>query len=78
MRSPAMKGIRDLRYFIALLGFFSFFIGFLYNDMMSIPLQLFSSCYDTNLNKKALLQPAAQILVKSNCVYPFGVDYKWF
>jgi len=80
MKNSVMKIFRDYRYFISLLGFFSFFIGFVYNDMMSIPLQLCSSCYETyaNSKKSPLLLPPASVISKSNCVYPFGFDYKWF
>ena len=38
MKKSDMRAIWDMRYMVALMGFFSFFIGFLYNDFMSIPL----------------------------------------
>lgn len=38
MKTPELKLIREIWYLIALLGFFSFFAGLLYNDFMSIPL----------------------------------------
>lgn len=47
MKKSDMKSIRNLRYIIALMGFFAFFIGFLYNDFMSIPLQVSNSCFIT-------------------------------
>ena len=36
-----------IRYLLLLMGFYAFFCGFIYNDMMSIPLNLFGSCYQT-------------------------------
>lgn len=33
------------RYLLLLMGFFATFAGFIYNDMMSMPLNLFGSCY---------------------------------
>jgi V-type H+-transporting ATPase subunit a len=38
MMKSDMKTLRNFRYILTMMGFFSFFIGFLYNDFMSIPL----------------------------------------
>lgn len=34
------------RYMFVLMGFFATYCGFIYNDMMSMPLNLFGSCYE--------------------------------
>ena len=34
------------------MGFYSLFCGIIYNDFMSIPLSLFSSCYVNNQNTR--------------------------
>ena len=36
----------DFRYLLLLMGFFSSFCGFLYNDFAAIPLSFFPSCFD--------------------------------
>lgn len=33
------------RYLVTLMGFFSFYCGFVYNDYLSLNLNLFGSCY---------------------------------
>ncbi|CAD8075273.1 unnamed protein product [Paramecium primaurelia] len=57
------------RYLIVLMGFFAFYNGFIYNDYLSISLNLFGSCYS----------PEKQEWKRESkdCVYPFGVDPVW-
>lgn len=52
------------------MGFFAVFCGFIYNDFMSIPLDLFGSCY--NKSTKKTLRKSDE-----DCVYPFGIDPAW-
>ena len=59
------------RYFILLLGFFSVFCGFLYNDFLSIPLY-FKSCYPKVGKQNAHLDK------NINCNYKFGLDPIWY
>lgn len=63
---PALKA----RYLLLLMGFFAFFAGWMYNDFLSIPLNLFETCY----------RNSGEIAVKTHkdCVYPFGMDPKWY
>lgn len=66
-----------MRYLILLMGFFATYMGIIYNDFMSIPLQLFGSgCYtiDKLKDKHSYTKPDA---IAQDCVYPFGVDPVW-
>jgi V-type H+-transporting ATPase subunit a len=65
MIAPALKG----RYLLLLMGIFAFYAGWLYNDFVSIPLDIFGSCY-TSVGKA--------VTRKENCVYPIGIDPKWY
>jgi V-type H+-transporting ATPase subunit a len=62
---PALKA----RYLLTLMGFFSFFNGLMYNDFLSTPMDLFGSCY-VNGDFEAFRE--------EGCVYPVGLDPKWF
>ncbi len=69
-RVPSLSPFLKIRYMILLLGIFSTFTGFIYNDMMAIPLYLFDSCYDQRTG--APIKNGT-----TNCIYPFGVDPVW-
>jgi len=72
--SPLLKMIIPHRYMFALMGFFSIFCGFIFNDYLSLDLDLFGSCYPIND-----LEPGSVIPRSSpDCVYPFGLDPVWF
>ena len=53
-----------------MMGFFAFFNGWMYNDFLSIPLGIFGTCYDN----KGLVA----VRRSNTCVYPFGLDPKWY
>ena len=65
---PDVQGAYEYRYVLFLMAFFSVFCGLMYNDFMSIPLNLFDSCYNAKTG----------IRTDPNCVYPMGVDPIWY
>jgi len=57
------------RYLFALMGFFAFYCGVLYNEFASLRLNLFGSCYDLDN-----IDPLKFTVNKTNnCVYSFGI-----
>lgn len=56
------------RYLITLMGFYAFYNGIIYNDYLSLPLNLFGSCYEVK---------DEEWVRKADCVYPFGIDPVW-
>ena len=58
----------EARFLIFLMGFFAFYSGLIYNDYLSIPLNLFESCYSKGNNTWTKAP---------SCVYPFGIDPVW-
>jgi V-type H+-transporting ATPase subunit a len=47
-KNGALAGLAAHRYTLALMGFFALYCGFIYNDYVSINLNLFGSCYQIN------------------------------
>jgi V-type H+-transporting ATPase subunit a len=47
LQKSALKPLARARYLFLLMGFFAFFSGWMYNDFLSIPLDVFGSCYRT-------------------------------
>jgi V-type H+-transporting ATPase subunit a len=68
MEHPMTDLLHPHRHTIALMGFFSFYCGLIYNEYLSLSLNIFGSCYQVS-NNTATLTDA--------CVYPFGVDPIW-
>ena len=50
------------------MGMFAAFCGFIYNDMMALPVEFFDSCYDQKTGER----------LSTECVYPVGVDPVWY
>lgn len=59
---------------LLLMGFFATYCGFIYNDLMSLPLDLFGTCY----SNKAGPEGTIEVELAKDCVYPFGFDPKWY
>lgn len=62
-----------VRWLLLFMGFFAMYAGFIYNDFLSIPWNLFGSCYE---NHETPHGPVAKKI--DDCVYPFGLDPKWY
>lgn len=60
------KAMVPIRYLFTLMGFFSCFCGFIYNDMMSLTLD-FGTCYNMEYTGQT-----KYITRDDDCVYAFG------
>ena len=69
LKKTSLRPMVDMRYLLLLWGVFSTFCGLIYNDFMSLPLEIFSSCYDIN--------KLGDVSLKKDWVYPFGIDPAW-
>lgn len=61
----AVSGILKYRYLLLFMGIFALYCGLIYNDFMSMPLNLFGSCYNDYLKQIP------------SCTYKFGMDPVW-
>lgn len=55
IKAPLLKNTElgvlvSVRYLLLMMGFFACYCGFLYNDFLSIPWNLFGSCYESVIN----------------------------
>ena len=66
-----------MKYFFLLMGFFSLFCGFIYNDFSSMTTAIFGTCY-----KEPREEDADEVVQRwkqeEDCVYPFGIDPVWY
>lgn len=72
-----MKGLYSARYMLFMMGLFSVYVGFIYNDFFSLGLDIFGSNYDyvsRESGDEAVMQSSYG---DSSKVYPFGVDPAW-
>ena len=70
--SSYLKFLTKFRYFLLLLSISSIYCGLLYNEFMSIPLSMHSTCYENDIDEPRLAKK------KEGCNFPFGMDPKWF
>lgn len=70
------KLFEPIRHLLLLMGFFSFFCGFIYNDYTSMTTQVFTSCYKVPEHPDANGKTFAK--QDAGCVYPFGTDPIWY
>eukprot|EP01017_Pseudomicrothorax_dubius_P037966 TRINITY_DN562_c0_g1_i6.p1 TRINITY_DN562_c0_g1~~TRINITY_DN562_c0_g1_i6.p1 ORF type:complete len:853 (-),score=233.70 TRINITY_DN562_c0_g1_i6:186-2744(-) len=68
--NKALAGLLRVRYLFLLMGVFATYCGLIYNDFLSIPLNLFGSCYVRNEQQHTFDR-------KPGCTYPIGLDPKW-
>lgn len=61
-----LKPLVGPRYLIFFMGLFATFCGFIYNDFLSVKLNLFNTCYDGEATGE-------YYELKDNCTYPFGM-----
>lgn len=61
----------EFRYLLTLMGFFAFYCGWIYNDMFSMPVNLFGTCWEK-------VEGTHETRRIEDCVYPFGLDPKWY
>ena len=71
---PDLKILIKTRYFFLLCGFFAFFNGWIYNDFFAMPLGIFGSCYKNEKDENGHTIAKR----KGDCVYPIGLDPKWY
>ena len=70
---PDLKLLVKNRYFFLFLGFFAFYNGLIYNDFFAMPLGIFGSCYKNQKKEGKIITTR-----KTNCIYPIGLDPKWY
>lgn len=72
-KNEVLNIVYNGRYVLLLMGFFSIFMGLLYNDVFSKPMSIFTSGWSWE-NK---IGTADQISAKNVGVYIFGIDPAW-
>jgi V-type H+-transporting ATPase subunit a len=79
--------VLPLRYIFLLMGFMSFYCGFVYNEFFALPTQIFENCYplrDRQQWTPSLNEDATKVegdwtylRIDFQCVYKFGLDPVW-
>jgi V-type H+-transporting ATPase subunit a len=71
---PAVKA----RYLLLFMGISAFYCGWMYNDFLSVPLGIFGSCYSDKKPNPGEVDHMATAQKINGCIYPFGLDPKWY
>lgn len=72
LKTSAIGALVGARYLILMMGFFAVFCGLMYNDFMSIPIEI-SSCYEFVQQGSTY---AGRVI--DGCMYSFGMDPSWY
>jgi len=75
-RKSMLAIILPARYLLLLQGLFACYCGFIYNDFMAMPWNLFGSCYEQAHGEHA--EAGGSVPKAPNCVYPVGIDPGWY
>lgn len=68
------------RYIMLLMGIFSMYTGFIYNDIFSISINIFGSGWSINYNESTVLNNTELVLDPKydyGTAYPIGLDPVW-
>ena len=60
------------------MGFYATYCGFIYNEFVSMPLNLFGSSYNIFPNKNNSTDYEYGARKSEDCVYKFGLDPVWY
>lgn len=69
-----------IRYFLLLMGLFAIYNGLIYNEIFSMPVDIFGSCYTAQnytYNSTDPTSDAGYHRIATDCVYDVGVDPRW-
>jgi V-type H+-transporting ATPase subunit a len=72
--NSSMGMLGKVKYMLLLMGLFSTFNGFIYNDFTSVPLKAFGNTCWATYRGDSHAKPA----LKADCIYPVGVDPSWY
>lgn len=73
IENSILKMLLPHRYLFAMMGFFSTYCGFIYNEFLSISLNLFGSCYNMDVETGQKIER-----ISTECIYPVGLDPVWY